>query len=851
MVSIVIVSHSKKLAEGVKELADQMTQGRVPLAVAGGIDDSENPIGTDAVHVFSAIESVYSEDGVIVLMDLGSALMSAELAVEMLRLEHQPQVVLCEAALVEGTMAAVVQADGNGTLAQVLAEARGALAAKASQLGVVLSEVKRAEVGETATSATDAASALSAGVSPAPTQQITLIILNRQGLHARPAARFVSLANQFDADIKIFRAGKSANAKSINQVATLGVRQGDEVQITAGGEDAAAALAAIQALADNNFGESEKTITAATDQSGVVAADVASAWMGIAASPGIAMGPVFQYRPQLPDVETRSVVDTDAEWVRVETAVTSAKREIEALYQQALTRVGKEEADIFQAHKMFLEDPELLDQVKEILNNEKINAEAAWDRAVKAGVVLFEQLTDPYLRARAADLQDVGNRVLRELMGINMPALAVAEPVILVAADLTPSDTARLDRAMVLGICTELGGATSHSAILSRALGIPAIVGAGAQLAGLVNGRVIVVDGSSGQIIPEPTEAQIAAFTAARDAWSGRMQAAKEVGRLPAVTLDGHQVEVAANIGGPKDTAAALDYGAAGIGLFRTEFLFLDRQTAPSEEEQLAAYREVVAAMAKRPLIIRTLDVGGDKPLPYLNLGEEENPFLGWRGIRFCLDKPEIFKPQLRAILRASVDGKGKPANVKMMFPMIGSVDELRRANELLVEVKAELKQEGHKFDRKMDVGIMIEVPSAVAVADLLAKHVDFFSIGTNDLTQYVMAADRGNANVANLAQALQPAVLRMIQQTIDAGHAAKIWVGMCGELAGNVLATPVLLGMGLDEFSMGAPSIPGVKTAVRQWTLPEAKKAAQKTLKLDTVTDVAEYLASIKKGNY
>ncbi|KAA3658565.1 MAG: phosphoenolpyruvate--protein phosphotransferase [Chloroflexi bacterium] len=833
MVSIVIVSHSKILAEGVKELADQMVRGRVPLAVAGGMDDPENPIGTNAVDVLGAIESVYGDDGVVVLMDLGSALMSAELAVEMLCPSQQAQVVLCEAPLVEGAMAAVVQADGNGTMAQVLAAARGALAAKASQLGVDLTEGIMDEVENTAVSVTT-------------THQITILVRNRNGLHARPAARFVKTANQFDAEIQIFKADQSANAKSINQVAMLDVKQGDEVHIRATGEDAEVALAAIQRLANNHFddaNEVEVTPTARTR-----ADTIADAWTGIAASSGIAVGPVFQYRPQLPEIETRQVDDVDAEWVRVETAVSAAIEEIEALYQQALTQVGKKEAAIFQAHKMFLKDPDLFAQVQGILNRDKINAEAAWDQAIKAGVALFEQLADPYLKARAADLQDVGNRVLRNLLGVALPSLNVKKPIILVAEDLTPSDTAQLDRSMVLGICTELGGATSHSAILSRALGIPAIVGVGSQLAELPNGSMIVVDGSKGQLLPNPTAEQIEIFSAERDAWLNQMQAAKGVGQQPAVTLDGHRVEIAANISGLKDTAVALEYGADGFGLFRTEFLFLDRQTAPSEAEQLAAYREVVEVVEKRPLIIRTLDVGGDKPLSYLNLGEEENPFLGWRGIRFCLDKPEFFKPQLRAILRASVDDSGDPTNLKMMFPMIGSVDELRRANELVAKVKAELQDEGHKFDENMEVGIMIEVPAAVAVADLLARDVDFFSIGTNDLTQYVMAADRGNANVANLAQALQPAVLRMIKQTIDAAHAANIWVGMCGELAGNVLATPLLLGFGLDEFSMGGPAIPGVKTAVCQWTLPKAKEVAQKTLTLDTTDAVIEYLKSNKK---
>lgn len=834
MVGIVIVSHSRMLAAGIKELADQMVQGRVPLAAAGGIDDPDHQIGTDAVHVFNAIESVYSKDGVLVLMDLGSALMSAEVAVEMLTEGQRSRVALCEAALVEGTLAAVVQADGNGTLAQVIAEAQGALAAKAAQLGVELPTTTLEEGVESAVSHTEL-------------HQLTLTIHNRLGLHARPAARFVSTANQFDAAIQIAKAGKSANAKSINQVTTLGVKQGNEVVITAVGRDAENALAAIQTLVDDNFGESEKAVDTPDMVQPVATAD-AGAWTGIAASPGVAIGPVFQYRPRLPQVQTKAVEDVDAEWKRLQTAVDTAGQDIEALYQQALQQVGKEEAAIFQAHKMFLEDPDLLEKVEATLKSEKINAEAAWDRAVKEGVGLFEQLTDPYLKARAADLQDVGNRVLRQLLGVQLPSLTRQEPFILVAADLTPSDTAQLDRSLVLGICTEMGGATAHSAILARALGIPAVVGVGERPASLADGTTIVVDGSSGQIWPEPTDEQVTAFTAARDTWLKQTQAAKDEGQQPAITPDGHRVEIAANIGGPKDTAVALEYGAEGVGLFRTEFLFLDRETAPSEAEQLAVYREVVEGMGKRPLIIRTLDVGGDKPLPYLDLGDEENPFLGWRGIRFCLDKPEIFKPQLRAILRAGVDHQGKPAQVKMMFPMIGSVDELHRAQTFLDEAKAELKQEGHPFADQMEVGIMIEVPSAVAVADVLARYVDFFSIGTNDLTQYVMAADRGNANVANLAQALQPAVLRMIQQTIAAGHAANLWVGMCGELAGNALATPVLLGMGLDEFSMSGPAIPGVKTAVRQWTLPEAQKVAAEALKLETADDVVAYLTSIKK---
>jgi phosphocarrier protein FPr len=444
------------------------------------------------------------------------------------------------------------------------------------------------------------------------------------------------------------------------------------------------------------------------------------------------------------------------------------------------------------------------------------------------------------MQARASDVEDVGQRVLRKLMAMEPPSLEFVEPSILIAADLSPSDTARLDPSRVLGICTELGGATSHSAILARGLGIPAIVGLGNALWTLDDQQLVAVNGSSGQLWLHPTETELAILRDEQAQWQKAQEEARLQSRQPAVTADGRAVEVAANIGGPHDVAVALEFGAEGVGLFRTEFLFLDRETAPTEEEQYQAYRQVANELGDRPLIIRTLDVGGDKPLPYLDLGQEENPFLGWRGIRFCLGHPEIFKPQLRAILRA---GAGR--NVKMMFPMIGTIDEIRTAKGLVAEVKEDLATDHIPFDDNMDVGIMIEVPSAVAIADILAAEVNFFSIGTNDLTQYTMAADRGNSNVAELAQALNPAVLRLVSQTVNAGHEAGIWVGMCGELAGNALATPLLVGLGLDELSMSAPSIPAVKDAIRKVTVAQARRLAKTVLNLESAQAIAECLAS------
>ena len=564
---------------------------------------------------------------------------------------------------------------------------------------------------------------------------------------------------------------------------------------------------------------------------------------GIPASPGVAVGPAVLYRPRVPEVVARPVDDPAAEWQRLQEAVATARAEIDALYRRAQTQVGKDEAAIFEAHLLFLEDPTTLEATRAIIFDESLNAEAAWQRQTASLAAAYAGMEDAYMQARAADIEDVGRRVLRGLLGIEPPSLDFATPSVLIAADLTPSDTARLDPARVLAICTELGGATAHSAILARALGIPAVVGLGPGVWQVAEGQQVAVDGDAGALWPQPDDAQLAEFAARHEAWLEGQRRAKEAGQAPAVTLDGCRVEIAANIGSPKDVGPALEYGAEGVGLFRTEFLFMDRPDAPSEAEQFEAYRLAARLMGGRPLIIRTLDVGGDKPLPYLDLGEEANPFLGWRAIRFCLQRPEIFMPQLRAILRAAAPEDGEPRDVRIMFPMVGTVGEVRAAKAMLDAARAELHAEGLPHGESVSVGIMIEVPSAVAIADQLAREVDFFSLGTNDLTQYVMAADRGNARVAGLASALQPAVLRQVGAAAAAAHAAGIWIGMCGELAGNPLATPVLLGLGLDELSMSAPAIAAVKDAVRGLTLDEARQLAAAALAAESAEAVLELL--------
>lgn len=826
MVNIVIVSHSAKLAEGVRELAEQMAQGKVAIAVAGGIDDPANPIGTDATKVLKAIESVYSPDGVLVLMDMGSALLSAEVALDLLTPEEKANVHLCSAPLIEGTIAAAVQASAGAPMAQVLAEAQASLSAKIAHLAP--------------SGCQDACTTMPEDEMPAGVRQVRLQIRNPLGLHARPAANVVKTASRFRAEITITAGRRSASAKSINQVATLGVRQGEEVVVSAAGPDAAEALSAMINLARDNFGES---CTSAIEPSDLPLESPAgdSELTGIPASSGIALGPAFLYQSCMPEVKEYMITDANAEWTRLQAAIADARKELEALQEAACRQIGQDETAILEVHEMILLDPTLQDKAKELVFAHKRNAEFAWQSAIEEIAGEYRNLDDDYLRARAADVLDAGQRVLRNLLGVIQPSLEMDRQVIIVAREMTPSDVACLNPASALGICTEAGGATSHAAIMARSMCIPAIVGLTGIADRIKDQQFIALDGSTGRLWLNPSPEQLTQLQERREQWCREQEESRAAGRQPAVTRDGHRVSVAANIGTPLDTRPALEYGAEGVGLFRTEFLFFDRKTPPDEEEQLSAYLQVSQAMGNSPVTIRTLDAGGDKPLSYLAMDAEDNPFLGLRGIRLCLSNADLFKTQLRAILRASYGH-----HLRLMFPMISTLEELRTARQMLAEAQSELHAGGIMFDERLQVGIMIEVPSAVAIADHLAAEIDFFSIGTNDLTQYVMAADRGNGKVAGLANALQPAVLRLIHQTVVAAHSAGKQVSMCGELAGNPLASSLLVGLGLDELSMSAASIPAVKAAIRQVSLFEAKEIAQRVLAQNTLEDVHHILSNM-----
>ena len=648
-------------------------------------------------------------------------------------------------------------------------------------------------------------------------------------------------AARFKSDVYIARVSNDAkrvNAKSINAVASFGARQNEVIRIYAVGSDEAAALLALQALVASKFGEDgDESQSVVTPVQPTMVKAEAGTLLGVAASPGYAIGPAVLLHFAEPQVERHAIENPATEWVRLQAALAVVREATQKLRDQIARAANAYDAAIFDAHLMFLNDPEFLNGVRQKIEAERVNAEWAWRSAVDASAQSFEAIDDEYMRARAADVKDIGRQVLVQLTGQTVQA-DMPHAGVLLAIDLAPSDTARLDRSKVLALCTERGGPTSHSAILARTLGIPAVVGLGPTVMTIKDGTHLIVDGQGGQVFAAPTQAVIDDYTKRLKDWHLARETARSVSAAPAVTKDGVAIEVVANIGSPEDARVALDNGAEGVGLLRTEFLFLDRRDAPNEEEQFDAYATIAEVMGERPVIIRTLDVGGDKPLAYLDLGREENPFLGQRAIRLCLNRSDLFKTQLRAILRATPQH-----NLKIMFPMIADVTEVRRARALLNAARAELLADRTRVADRVDVGIMVEIPSAAILAHALAREVDFFSIGTNDLTQYTLAAERGNAAVANLQDALHPAVLIQIRQTVQAATAQGKWVGVCGELASDPVAIPILIGLGVKELSMASGAIPKAKQVIRGLTLKDAQVVAAQALQLDTAEAVRKLM--------
>ncbi|ATA59329.1 phosphoenolpyruvate-protein phosphotransferase [Geobacillus stearothermophilus] len=560
---------------------------------------------------------------------------------------------------------------------------------------------------------------------------------------------------------------------------------------------------------------------------------------GIAASSGIAIAKA--YRLETPDLaaEKRAVADVEAEVARLEAAVAKAKEELEAIKQHALEKLGEDKAAIFAAHLLVLDDPELLNPIKEKIQTERVNAEYALDETASFFISMFEAMDNEYMKERAADIRDVTKRVLAHLLGVTIsnPSL-ISEEVVIIAEDLTPSDTAQLNRQYVKGFATDIGGRTSHSAIMARSLEIPAVVGTKTVTAEVKNGDIVIVDGLDGQVIINPSPELLAQYEQKRARYEAQKAEWAKLVHEATVTADGIHVELAANIGTPDDVKGALANGAEGIGLYRTEFLYMGRSELPTEDEQFVAYKTVLEQMNGKPVVVRTLDIGGDKELPYLQLPKEMNPFLGFRAIRLCLEMQDMFRTQLRALLRASVYG-----NLKIMFPMIATLDEFRQAKAILLEEKEALLRQGVAVADGIEVGMMVEIPAAAVMADQFAKEVDFFSIGTNDLIQYTMAADRMNERVAYLYQPYNPAILRLISHVIDAAHREGKWVGMCGEMAGDPIAIPILLALGLDEFSMSATSILPARAQLKQLAKEEAARIKETVLSLGTAEEVVSFV--------
>ncbi|HDI0144541.1 TPA: phosphoenolpyruvate--protein phosphotransferase [Staphylococcus aureus] len=566
---------------------------------------------------------------------------------------------------------------------------------------------------------------------------------------------------------------------------------------------------------------------------------------GIAASDGVAIAKAYLLvEPDLTFDKNEKVTDVEGEVAKFNSAIEASKVELTKIRNNAEVQLGADKAAIFDAHLLVLDDPELIQPIQDKIKNENANAATALTDVTTQFVTIFESMDNEYMKERAADIRDVSKRVLSHILGVELPNPSmIDESVVIVGNDLTPSDTAQLNKEFVQGFATNIGGRTSHSAIMSRSLEIPAIVGTKSITQEVKQGDMIIVDGLNGDVIVNPTEDELIAYQDKRERYFADKKELQKLRDADTVTVDGVHAELAANIGTPNDLPGVIENGAQGIGLYRTEFLYMGRDQMPTEEEQFEAYKEVLEAMNGKRVVVRTLDIGGDKELSYLNLPEEMNPFLGYRAIRLCLAQQDIFRPQLRALLRASVYGK-----LNIMFPMVATINEFREAKAILLEEKENLKNEGHDISDDIELGIMVEIPATAALADVFAKEVDFFSIGTNDLIQYTLAADRMSERVSYLYQPYNPSILRLVKQVIEASHKEGKWTGMCGEMAGDATAIPLLLGLGLDEFSMSATSILKARRQINGLSKNEMTELANRAVDCATQEEVIELVNNYVK---
>jgi multiphosphoryl transfer protein len=813
VVNIIVVSHSAKLAESVCELAGQVAQGDVCLVAVGGIDDPRHPFGSDAAKVLEAIESAYTEEGVLIIADIGSSVMNVEMALELMPLEKRKNVRLCGAPMIEGAIVAAALVAAGASIDQVEREACNACNVKSSIAG------KDLELAPSDDS-----------------REETLVVRNLMGLHARPAAQCVMAASRFNSVItmqNLTKKSAAANVRSINQIARLNLQQGHEVRLVAKGADSEEAIALLKSLFSSNFGElldlqvnldpvekpvsSKKTIT------------------GIPVSPGVVICNAYLFNKRIPDVPEYPVDDVDVEWSRLQDALEQTKHKVHRLCHDVRHKLGAYDLAIFDVHLLCLRDPELIESSRKIIFEDKINAEAAWVKSIDRHLQMYSLIPDAYKQSCAADIVDVKTSVLQILTGENSSLLILDKPAILVADDLDPSDVLRLETKNVLGLCLAKGNNFSHAVILARSLGIPTVIDCGKKVLEMPSDALLAMDASLGQVWVNPSKKKLTEVTKLLKDWQSICHKREVFNSTFTAMADGSLMNVVANICNFSGAQKALEYGAGGVGLLRTEFLFLNYQNEPTEEEQFQGYCTIAKLMGEKPCVIRTLDIGGDKLMPCY---EGHYSFMERRGIRFGLAFPQILKKQLRAILRAAVSG-----NVKILFPMVSSVGELRQAKSLLNEAKEELKSSGERFNEGIEVGVMVEVPSACVIADRLAKEVDFFSIGSNDLAQYLMAVDRTSTEFSTLGNPLQLAHLRTVRQVARAAHKAGIWVSVCGEMASNPMIAPLLLGLGIDEFSVDPIQVPCVKKVLSQITKKQSERWATAVLCMDSVESVENYL--------
>ena len=671
----------------------------------------------------------------------------------------------------------------------------------------------------------------------APITSEAILISNTAGLHARPAAVLANVARKFACDIWVQRGDGRANAKSVTSLMNLDIRYNDKVNLVTQGPDAQDAINSLAPLILSGLGEEGSSAPAPASR---IVAEIArpvpprrsddpNLLLGVTASPGLAVGNIFQIRHQ--DLAVAEAADDpEAEELKLTGAIETSRRQLEALQYQLHGQADANKAAIFAAHQEVLDDPELHDMVRSAILKGK-SAAFAWQQMINTQAQQLAKMNNPLLAARAADVRDVGQRVLQNLTGVGPRKIDAPANSILVAEELTPSDTANLDRSKVLGICTTLGSATSHAAIIARSLDIPAVAGIEPKALDISDGTPVILDGTRASLRLNPSVEEMARLKTRQERLATKKKTDLENAAAPAVTTDGYQVEVVANIGGLSDAVKGVSLGGEGVGLLRTEFLFQDRDTSPTEDEQYQAYSDIARAIGpSRPLVIRTLDVGGDKPLSYLPIAKEENPFLGERGIRVGLNRPEVLRTQLRAVLRAANVGK-----LLVMFPMVATLTEWRTAKAMFDEERARLGVD------PIPVGIMVEIPAAAVMAEQFAREANFFSVGTNDLTQYTLAMDRGHPKLAPQVDGLNPAVLQLIALAVKGAQQHGRWVGVCGGIAGDPQAVPILIGLGVKELSVSVPAIPAIKAQIRTLSLADCRKLAQKALTLDTGTAVRE----------